>query len=192
MRKHLLTSLCLLSLALGGCGALANMAGAARDSAALEERSEALDGRMRELEAAVKSYEELAADLGPEYVEKYDQVMSEYEKVKGYVQEGRDLLGDAKSVHDSAMEQARNPDTGEVDWAKYAMLMLAGGGGLYSERRRTRKEQGEAKDKQRKDRDRLHARMDKRKDEVGELQAELARMKQEAEMEQARRGEASA
>ena len=194
MRKLLtpLALLLLMALPLTGCAALASMAGAARDSAALQENAEALDDRMQEVEAALKSYEDLAEDLGPDYKAKYDAVLAEYEKVKGYVAEGQSLLSDAKNLHERAMAEARDPDSGEVDWLKYGMILLAGGGGLYSERRRTKKEQEEEKAKRQRDRDRLHGRMDKRKDEVAGLKAELDQMKRDAEMEKARREGAGA
>lgn len=182
----LMLSVCVVGAGglLTSCGVMSALGNAARDSSQLEQRYSELDEKLDLAQKAIEAYGPLAEDLGPEIKEKYEQILEQYGKVQGYVSEGKELLGEAMSLHERSMEQARDPDSGEVDWMQYALLMLAGGGGLYSERRRTKKEQ-------QADRERLHSRLDKRKNEVGALQEQLRQFQHMMEMEKARREGAS-
>lgn len=179
----LLLSVCVIGVGglLTSCGALSALGSAARDSSQLEQRYQDLDEKLKMVDDAVRAYGPLAEDLGPEVKKQYEQILDQYGKVQGYVAEGKELLGQAVSLHEQSLKQATDPDTGETDWIKYGLLMLAGGGGLYSERRRTAKEKEE-----------LHSRVSKRKDEVQGLQNELAKLKAMMEIEQARRAQPGA
>lgn len=175
----LLLSVCVIGAGglLSSCGMMSALGNAARESSELDRRYQDLDEKLSMVDEAIKAYGPLAEDLGPEVKAQYEKILAEYGKVQGYVAEGKELLGDAMSLHQSSMEQARDPDTGETDWLQYALLMLAGGGGLYSERRKTNKEK-----------EQLHARVSKRKEEVSSLQSQLKDLQRMMEVEQAKRG----
>lgn len=166
---------------LTSCGFLSAFGGAARESSQLEQRYSALDEKLKQVDDAIRAYGPLAEDLGPEVKKQYEQILDQYSKVQGYVSEGKELLGQAVSLHEQSLKQATDPNTGETDWIKYALLMLAGGGGLYSERRKTSKEK-----------EVLHERVSKRKEEVQDLQLQLEKLRSMMEIEQARRAQPSA
>jgi hypothetical protein len=173
--------LILLILAvLPGCGALGGFSRAIQESGALQERADSLEGKLDLLKQTLEAYGPLAEDLGPEIKEKYEELLEQYGKVQGYVAEGKELLGQATELHQKSLAQATDPDTGETDWIQYALLMLLGGGGLYGERRKTKKE-----------RDRLHQRLDKRKGEVAGLEDQLRELVKQIEIQQAKNGAAS-
>lgn len=186
MTRSPFTSFALVAILLLGagsmtsCGMLSSLGQAARESSELDQRYKELDEKLDMASNVLESYGPLAEDLGPEFQERYEKLLADSEKVRGYVEEGKSLVNDAMSLHQRSMEQAKDPDTGETDWMKYAMLMLAGGGGLYSERRKT------AKDRK-KDQGRLHERLDKRKGEASKLEADMAALRHEMEVEKARR-----
>lgn len=180
MRTPLWAALALAALLLGGCGMMSSLARGAQESGQLQQRTQELEEKLELAQQALESYGPLAEDLGPEIKEKYQELLAKSEQIQGYVAEGKELLGEAVSLHQRSMEQATDPESGETDWLQYALLMLAGGGGLYSERRRTKKEQGA-------DRSRLHARMDKRKQEAADLAAEVMELKHQMDLERARR-----
>ena len=176
MRNYLLAAVAAVSLMLlPSCGALSAFGRAAQDSGALQQRADELEGKMELLDQTLKAYGPLAEDLGPEIKEKYDELLAEYGKVQGYVAEGKELLGEAVSLHQQSLAKATDPDTGETDWMQYALLMLLGGGGVYQDR------------KNKKGNQRVHERTDKRKGEIAALEEKLRTLAHSMQVEAARR-----
>lgn len=140
------------ALLLGSCGALSSFSASAKDSAKLQERHDDLDKKLDELEKTLAAYGPIVEQFGPEFKAKYD-------KIQTGLEEGRAYLDGARKLHEEAVAKATGPD-GKVDWLQYALLILGGGAGLYSERRRTVKE-----------RNRLHDRID----ELSKMAREMER-----------------
>ncbi|CAK9074186.1 Terminase [Durusdinium trenchii] len=159
----------------------------ARESGQLQQRADELDARMNELQGVLDAYGPLAEDLGPEVREAYERIQEDFGKVRGYVDEGRQLLGEATDLHREAMAQATDPDTGETDWLQYALLMLGGAGGIYETHRRGRKRTDESvaaeRQKTERERDRLHERADNADAQVADLVAQLQALKHKMEVE---------
>lgn len=169
------------------CGTLGAVADAVETAQGLEDyedraqsAADLLQERLDQTQAAVDAYAPIMEGASEEVQEAYAKVQELLSDGQSYLAEGRELLTEAKSVHEQALAAATDPDTGETDWLEYALLLLAGGGGLASERRRTAKE-----------RDRMHERVDSEKSKRQEIEAALARLQQQVELEQARRGSAS-
>ncbi len=164
---------CLALLTLGGCGFLSALGTASQDSAALQERYTALDERMKQVQDLMDAYGPLAEDLGPEVKEQYEKILAEYARVQDFVAEGKNLLNEALDLHQRSMAEATD-ESGKTDWMQYALLMLAGGGGLVSERRKTAKE-----------RNKLHSRIDDKSDRVKALEEAMVNMMHAMEVDKA-------
>ncbi len=176
MRLPFLAALAVLPL-LVGCGALGGFSNAIQESGALQERADKLEAKMELLDQTLEAYGPVAESFGPDVQAAYDKLVGEYTKVQSAVAEGRELLTEAVSLHEASLASSTGED-GETDWVQYALLMLMGGGGLASERLKTGKE-----------RNKLHARIDARGDDVKGLEAKLAQLMHTMEVETALRAE---
>ncbi len=194
--KQIILPLSLLLLFLGGCGALSALGAASRDSAALQARaqqlkaqSDELDQKMDLMRQTLETYGPLAADLGPDIKKGYEELLKKYDLVSGYVREGREILDEVKSLHEQNLAKATDPESGDVDWLKYALGMLGGGGGIYELHRRNKKAQRGERDQTANERDRLHVRADVADGKVADLEGALREMMHKMEVEAALRAQ---
>jgi len=170
----------LATLTLTSCGALGGFSRAVQESGELQARSDELEQKMDLLDETIAAYGPIAESFGPEVQAAYADLVTQTDVVRGYVEEGKDLLGDAVTLHEQSIAKATDPETGETDWAQYGMLMLLGGGGLASERMKTGKEKKQ-----------VDKRIDDRKHDIAGLEAQLVEVRHRMDLEQAKR-EASA
>lgn len=175
--------LAVLLLGMSGCGTLGAVADAVEVADRLEDYEDAAQTSADELErklelaqGALDAYAPIIAASGEDVQEAYAKVQELLSQGQGYLTEGRELLAESTQLHRESMAQATDPETGETDWVEYALLMLLGGGGLLTERKKTQKE-----------RDRVHERVDTEKNKRKQLEEALARLQHQMELEQARR-----
>lgn len=180
MKNLLLVALAAFTFTLASCGTLGGFSRAVQESGELQERSDELEEKMDLLDQTIAAYGPLAESFGPEVQGAYEDLVKQTHQVRGFVEESKQLLGEAKTLHEQSFATATDPDTGETDWIEYAMLMLLGGGGLANERRKT----GQEKKK-------MHDRIDDRKTHIYAVEAQLKELEHKVELEQAKR-EASA
>ena len=130
------------------CGALDSLGRAASDSAALQQRADDLQSKIDSFTVVLDTYGPLAEDLGPEVQEALAKVQRESNRVREQLNEALEIVKEAQELHQQALAAATDEETGEVDWTQYGLMILAGGGALYTERRKTVKDAAEAERKQ--------------------------------------------
>jgi len=114
----------------------------------------------------VDAYAPIVSESSESVQEAYSAVQELLEDGNGFVADAQELIVDAASVHTAAVEVSTDPLTGDRDLITYILTLLAGGGGLLAERKRTKSE-----------RDRMHQRVDGEKEKREELGAALAELK---------------